>query len=142
MLACEGDQYPNTKPQTSRDALKAYADAGGRVYLSHWQNYWISAGPAPWSSLASWNFGLSNLDSFTADINSGFAQVGVLRSWLVTVGASTTPGTLSIFGGRQTAVSVDESLVRKWIYKDVTVNSAPTMQYFSFTTPVEFAFAL
>ncbi|HET7064752.1 MAG TPA: hypothetical protein VFI49_10805, partial [Rudaea sp.] len=44
MLACDGSPNPgNTIPQTALDAMKTYADAGGRVYLSHWQNYWLQA---------------------------------------------------------------------------------------------------
>ena len=41
ILSCEGGQYPETKPQTSMDAMKQYADIGGRVFVSHWHNIWI-----------------------------------------------------------------------------------------------------
>jgi hypothetical protein len=42
ILSCEGSQRATTKPQTSLDAMKAYADLGGRVFMSHWHNIWIS----------------------------------------------------------------------------------------------------
>jgi hypothetical protein len=137
LLACEGQQDALDKPQSSLDAMKSYADAGGRVYAGHWQNYWIFAGPTPWPSLATWNFALPNLDSLVADVNAGFDQGNMFSQWLLTTGASVSPGTISIEQGRQTAITVDESLTRKWIYKDQTTNFSPTVQYFSFTTPVE-----
>ena len=139
MFGCEGDQQATSKPQTARDALKSYADAGGRVFLAHWQNYWIEAGAAPWNALASWsNNSDSSVTSMTADINPGFAQGAILSAWLNGVGASATSGTLNISPVRHTALSVDESMARKWIYLDaIPATVTPTVQYFSFTTPAE-----
>nr|MBA3503052.1 carboxypeptidase regulatory-like domain-containing protein [Deltaproteobacteria bacterium] len=62
ILSCEGGQRPATKPQTTLDAMKAYADAGGRVFSSHWHNIWIGGNfqdqgnnptlkPAVWDSI-------------------------------------------------------------------------------------------
>jgi hypothetical protein len=69
ILSCEGGQYPETKSQAAMDALKAYADFGGRVFLSHWHNIWIEGStqgggnqkPAVWATannvngVATWN---------------------------------------------------------------------------------------
>ena len=63
ILSCEGAQNPNTKPQAALDAMKAYADFGGRVFASHWHNIWIEGStqgggnqkPAVWPTIATWN---------------------------------------------------------------------------------------
>ncbi len=66
ILSCEGQQNANTKPQAALDAMKAYADKGGRVFASHWHNIWISgqfkgrqpAEPSPeWAALGTWDNG-------------------------------------------------------------------------------------
>src|SRR5262249_52272671 len=54
IFSCEGGQIPATKPQQAMDALKQYADLGGRVFLSHWHNIWIEGAsqtqkPAVWA---------------------------------------------------------------------------------------------
>ena len=140
MVACGAVQNPaNTIPQSALDAMRAYADAGGRIYLSHWQNYWLSAGASPWNTLASWNFSLgTGVDPLTASVYSGFPQGATLAAWLAAVGASTTPGQLSVVQPKQTAVGVDVSLTRYWLYSDsVPATGVSSIQYFSFTTPVD-----
>ena len=66
ILSCEGDQYRETKPQAAMDAMKAYADLGGRVFMSHWHNIWIEGAsttvsgtqtPAVWPTIATWSNG-------------------------------------------------------------------------------------
>ena len=70
ILSCEGQQNPDTKPQAAIDAMKAYADLGGRVFASHWHNVWIGGAyqigrqlqtPAVWNNIATWNAG-TNLE--------------------------------------------------------------------------------
>jgi hypothetical protein len=115
--------------------MKAYADAGGRVYFSHWHNYWVQS-IAAWP-VATWNNGLGSPSSpITGQVAQDFAQAAIHYDWLVATGASVTPGTLSISGGRQTAISIDTNLARRWIYLDTTSNSQPSVQLFTFTTPV------
>jgi hypothetical protein len=144
IVGCEGAQHAETKPAPALAAMKDYADAGGRVYLAHWENYWLLANAASWQSIATWNTSLFNPtpDPFTAQVNNAFAQAATLYSWLVNVGASAPPGSLTVYQPRQTAVAIDANVARKWIYLDTTSNDAPSMQYFSFTTPVESALDL
>jgi hypothetical protein len=41
LLACEGDQNAAQKPATSLQAMYDYTKVGGRVFASHWHNYWL-----------------------------------------------------------------------------------------------------
>lgn len=134
VLACEATQVAATKPAASLEAMKAYADVGGRVMMGHWHNIWLQAGPAPWPALATWTTG--GALSTTFDIATGFGRGDELAQWVVAVGASATPGTIQ-YQGAQTATGVDAARVRKRIFKDVTPGGQPSVQYFSFTTPAE-----
>ncbi len=55
--SCEGvtDTQDTNKSTNARTAMQAYADAGGRIFASHWHNYWIEHGNAPWPSVANFN---------------------------------------------------------------------------------------
>lgn len=133
-LSCEGGQYPATKPASALQAMKDYADQAGHVFASHWHNYWIQAGPAPWNTLATWQ-SLSNLGAIVADVNLALPRAQTLSAWLTATGASAVPGTLAITDARHTVTAVDTSKVRAWIGKAVTANGQPTVQYFSYATP-------
>jgi hypothetical protein len=128
--------------------MKVYADAGGRVYLAHWQNIWIAGASdlskqGGWPSAATWNFGFSGFNTLiSGHINNTFPQGFNFYSWLVAVGASTSPGTLTIVQGKQTAITIDPNVARSWVYLDTTSNNSPSVQYFSFTTPVDSAAGL
>lgn len=137
MLACDAMQNPGGSISTAAlNAMKSYADLGGRVYFAHWQNYWLQAN-ANWP-VASWDNSLGSLnDPTTAQVRNDFAQGATMSAWLFGIGASVSPGTLAIFGGRQTAVAIDSAVARNWVGLDSTINGMPSVQYFSFTTPID-----
>jgi hypothetical protein len=138
----EKPQQPASQPQSAVNGMKAYADAGGRVYLSHWQNLWVggqNGGPinGAWPTVATWSFNSLSLDTtLTATVNGTFAQGATMAAWLFDIGASAVAGSIVLDHPRQTAVSVDESLARKWISQTASLNM-PSVPYFSFTTPIE-----
>lgn len=138
MFACEGDQAIAEKSQISLDALKSYADAGGRVYLSHFQNYWLQA-ETTWNTVATWNNNLSGLNNVTAQVNSAFDQGAIFETWLSNVGASSTSGAIGLIQTKQTLIALDETLASKWIFLSTTANGSPSVQYLTFTTPLESA---
>lgn len=138
LLSCEGSQGPATKPSAALDAMKSYADAGGRVYAGHWHNYWLQAGPAPWPTLATWNFQV-DLGVLNANVDQSFVQGGIMAQWLFAVGASTTLGELVVQEAQHTVTAIDTAAAKRWIHQDQTANGTPSVQYFSFTTPVETA---
>ncbi len=146
ILSCEGGQYEDTKPQGSLDAMKEYADFGGRVFLSHWHNIWVSggykdggAGPsiASWTPIADWNGG-TNLSGAAIDMidETNNSKGTAFADWMVNVGGSTVRGEIPIKSGtaRVTSDSVDTALAERWTY---IKGGGMEPQNFQFTTPIE-----
>jgi hypothetical protein len=144
ILSCEGQQASNTKPQSALDALKAFADLGGRVFLSHWHNIWIEGATqdgtgqkeAAWTPIATWDDG-GTYDGNDDLIDESNNPKGMsFATWMINVMGSMvrdhvvlTPGT-----GKSTLVSVDESKAQQWVYTD---DAAKRTQNLQFVTPVE-----
>ncbi len=141
MFSCECSQQALGKPQAAMDAMKAYADLGGRAFLSHYHSVWISGengnpshAPQVWPTIASCNIdttpsGTGVIDQINNPKGSAFA------SWMVNVGGSTTPGQLPITEQRQTCTSMDNSKAERWVYMQNGTNQV--IQNFQFTTPNE-----
>jgi hypothetical protein len=134
-LSCEGGQRPSEKPTEALKAMHDFADLGGRIFASHWHNYWIQAGPAPWPDTMTFNF-QPDLDDVTADINQSFDGGAALAQWLVAVGGSTTLGKIALTATQHTLTTVNPDLADTWIHLDQTANGTPSVQYASFTTPL------
>jgi hypothetical protein len=133
-LSCEGDQNPGTKPPEALQAMHDYADQGGRVFASHWHNYWIQAGPAPWPDTMKFQF-QPDLNDITADIDQSFDGGHAMADWLLNVGGSTVLGQIVLTATQHTVTEVT-ALAYSWIHKDQTANGTPSVQYASFTTPL------
>jgi hypothetical protein len=148
ILSCEGGQHPETKSQADMEALKAYADLGGRVFLSHWHNVWIEGStqgggnqaPPVWSGpngVATWNNNGANFggNDTIDEVNN---PKGVsFATWMLNVQGSTQRGLVPLTGtsGRQTCTAVDNARVERWVYRQQNANQFPQM--FQFLTPVE-----
>ncbi|HUS31587.1 MAG TPA: carboxypeptidase-like regulatory domain-containing protein [Kofleriaceae bacterium] len=143
LFSCECGPYPENKSQPMMDNLKAYADMGGRVFLSHYHSVWISGeksvpthAPAVWPTVASCNIdeyqsGTGVIDQVNNPKGSAFAQ------WMTNVQGSTTPGTVEINDSRQSCTSVDNTKAERWVYMKIGGTDYP--QDFQFTTPQEVA---
>ena len=149
IFSCEGAQHAETKSQSDMDAVKAYADFGGRVFLSHWHNIWIEGAtqddgpntpqaPSVWTSIAQWdddaddNFqGADTIDTVNNPKGNAFA------SWMLAVQGSTVRGQVDIINdsGRKTARGVDNSKAERWVFFQDGNSQLP--QNFQFTTPNE-----
>jgi hypothetical protein len=128
--SCEGTENPKNKSMAAREALVKYADMGGRVFASHWHNYWFEHGPAPWPGIANFAHQADLAIPFTATIDTTFPKGIALADWLVNVGGSTTRGQLVIQGAQHTINTVNSG--RRWIYSDTPVS----VQYLDATTPM------
>lgn len=134
-LSCEGTQDEGNKPAAARQAMFDYAGLGGRVFASHWHNYWIEEGPDPWPQTVTFDF-QSDLNDIEADIDLSYDRGADLADWLVNVMASTTLGKIDLTATQHTVTAVNASLAQRVIYADVTDNGTPSVQYMTFTTPL------
>ena len=132
LLACEGTQDIDSKPPEALKAMFDYTAAGGRVFASHWHNYWLQDGPAPFPTTATFVDDPDLVDPFTAQIDTSFPKGKALSEWLINVGASTTPGKIVIHAGQHTVDAVNPSVAQAWIYG----KSPQSVQYFTFNTPI------
>lgn len=155
ILSCEGGQYPVTKPQSALDALKAYADLGGRVFLSHWHNIWVAGSavydshfpqkPAVWSDLVTgWHSGLNGQDELpagTIDLidESSNPKGASFATWIQNTTGNPRDDIPLVdqngkSTGRSTAGTLDLTRAERW----TSIKGLPsTTQNFQFTTPLE-----
>jgi hypothetical protein len=147
ILSCEGAQHPETKPQGSLDALKEYADVGGRVFLSHWHNIWIEGStqgggnqrPAVWPMVATWSNAGNTPDPVTDIIDEINNPKGSsFATWMLNVMGSMTRGQIVVNEGRTTVQAVDNARAERWVYYQQNANTQ-LPQNFQFTTPNEAA---
>jgi hypothetical protein len=152
ILSCEGDEHPETKSAGNLAALEAYANAGGRVFASHFHYYWFegTGSSLEFQNTATWVTGSNGIgpgkDNLTsASINTSFPKGQALDQWLKVTSALQADGTLQISNSRQNA-SVNPAVNKSsqpWI-TDVTVptlpgSTLPTTMYFDFNTPLSAA---
>ena len=144
LFSCEGDNYPEKKPQPYMDNVKAYADLGGRVFLEHYHKLWIDGDPAaPAHAPAVWpEVGTCTVD-YLDDVAIGVVdQVSnpkgsAFSTWLKNVGASPSPGQITIKNSRRSCSTLDTTRAERWVY--TTVSGVEFPQMFQFTTPLEVA---
>ncbi|HEY7374663.1 MAG TPA: carboxypeptidase regulatory-like domain-containing protein [Polyangia bacterium] len=139
LMSCEGDDNGGAGAASTamRQAVKDFADAGGRVFGSHWHNAWVFDGPAPWPTVAKH---ASGAHGFTTDITvpivTDFPKGKAFSEWMLNVGGSTTLGQIVIHGAEH-SVDATNAGAQSWIAGMDTTNGKPMVQYFSFNTPVE-----
>ena len=152
-LSCEGAQNPGTKTQVAMDAMKAYADLGGRIFASHWHNIWIEGAtdvvagnvgqfPAVWAGpnntgVATWNnSGTTFATPDTIDeVNNPKGKS--FATWMLNVMGSPAGmrDVIPMNSGKQTATGIVANKADRWAYWSNAGTDFP--QIFQFTTPLE-----
>ncbi|MBI2393344.1 MAG: carboxypeptidase regulatory-like domain-containing protein [Deltaproteobacteria bacterium] len=130
ILSCECSEYPSNKGTDALNAMHAYANAGGRIFASHFHYYWFKSGPPDFQSTATWSGGSTGNPYL---IDTGFPKGKSFSEWLVNVGASTTPGQITLNSVKSDLSLVNKSTSTRWIYKGP---SSESVKYFSFNTPI------
>jgi len=141
LMSCEGNDNSGAGAASTamRQAVKDFADAGGRVFGSHWHNAWVFEGPAPWPTVAKHSSGAHGFDTdITATIETNFPKGKAFADWMLNVGGSTALGQMVIHGGEH-SVDATNAGAQRWIYGQDATKNTPMVQYFSFNTPVEVA---
>jgi len=153
ILSCEGGQHVETKPQEALDHLKAYADIGGRVFLSHWHNIWMEGStqrdgigkattkPAVWPDIATFDDGANkNTEISGSDIidRVNNPKGPAFVTWMDLVKADSATGQVKLKDatGKHTAVSVKPDRAEQWVYFQKDANTQWT-QNLQFSTPNE-----
>ncbi len=147
LLSCEGQQNPGTKPQEALQAVHDYADAGGRLFMSHWHNIWVGGNQSvpthslpDWKTIATFNFAATQPDTVQKAVVDETVPKGMaFATWLQNVGASPTRGELNISAPRYIVQALDPAKAERWVYID-PAKSTPAgrtgIQDFLFTTPI------
>lgn len=162
ILSCEGEETKNG-PSTGtfgnapaltpavQQYLMTYANAGGRVFASHYQYAWFSSGPFNTgdNKLATWAPGIGtvgmNADDaeFPAEINTTlntgapFPGGTALAKWLGVVKALNANNQLPVRYVRNNVKALAQPPSTEWIHLAASVTGAPSAsQYFSADTPI------
>ncbi len=136
MLACDGNEpysdsgTGNGGERLARESLYAYANAGGRIFGTHYHYYWFKYGPqgpdGNFSATADWTSSSSTGSIYNVD--TSFPKGKDFADWLVAVGASATPGKVELSDVRDDVAGVKPGTER-WIYQGTGT------KYLSFNTP-------
>ena len=139
--SCEGTENADATRACGRaQALQQYADAGGRVFASHWHNYWFEHGPAPWPTVAQLRPPGRPADPVHGDDRHELPKGHAMANWLMNVGGSTTLGQLVIRGAQHTIDTVNGTASQLDLQRrepgGVAGHAAqPVDQYLTFNTP-------
>ncbi len=133
MLPCEGGQY--IRSSTALANIVAFANAGGRVYSTHFSYAWLYNNP-PFNTAANWspNLGSPTPDPGVATVNAAFTGGQTLSQWLQLVGATTTLGQMTISSLRRDLTGVVAPTVA-WLNLNNLAAGNPVMQLV-FDTPI------
>ncbi len=129
--SCEGIERSTNKSMAALQGLEDYANAGGRVFASHWHNYWLEFGPAPLPTVATFNHQTSRA-KIVSTIDTTFPKGMALADWLFNVGGSTVHGQLPIDGAKHTVDAVNAMVAQRWIYNDMPTS----VQYLTANAPI------
>jgi hypothetical protein len=136
--SCECSERETEKTLDMMNAIKAYADGGGRLFNSHFHNVWIGGDdgdvahrPPIWPLIANCNQSGSASAPGTIDqVNN--PKGPAFAAWMLAVGGSTTPGIIPTTEPTNTCQSIDNAKAERWVYQ-----GGDKPQMFQFTTPNE-----
>ena len=130
LLPCEAspndaDKGDNAQTAQGKQNIENYVNIGGRLFVTHYSYTWLETAPPPFPTVATWEHkegDRSDKDganpTFNAKIDDSFPKGAAFKSWLVNVGASTTPGVLPIIDWRHDMAKENAPPSQRWIYGD------------------------
>jgi hypothetical protein len=134
LLACEGQEHGETKPNAALGFMHDWLNEGGKVFATHYQYYWFqnANAPADFRGVANWlgSSGGFLFGNYTVD--TSFQRGMVFDQWLTGPGVGAATGTSIALTGVANSVSTVSADATRWIYDPNTMNT----KYMSFLTPV------
>ena len=157
LFECVGGEQD--KSQTNQNNVINYANAGGRVFTTHYGYVWLTQGKnsggnaAPWNQTAAWQINQTDPGDLTAFIdttpqNDAGTQTRriAFSNWLKGVGASTTLGQIPVKVVRHdfnsvvtTPGTMSGTPAQQWVTKKVTNNVFTQPLHYTFDTPIAYA---
>jgi hypothetical protein len=136
---CQGAEY--TKTQAEQQAVVNYANAGGRIFGTHYSYVWfIPANPNTWTNpftgTASWNVNQGSPANQTGYINTSFARGQALAQWLQIVGASTTYAQMPLNTLRDDFTNVVSPSLLWVALGAATIPPGTVPMHYTFDTPI------
>lgn len=113
MLACEGSAYEADKTSAMLSNVETFANAGGRIFGSHFSFTWIYKN-GTFANAVQWSPNNRQLDDQDGYINITFPDGKTLAQWLALIGASTTYGQIPLKQLKQDTTGV-VSPTRAWM---------------------------
>lgn len=136
LSSCQCAEYEETKPASSLANIVAYANAGGRIYASHYEYTMIDPtlvtpdAAAPWKGTAELHRDIFGSYRLNVAVDTSFPKGDAFAEWLVGTGASTRKGFFPASDLRGNVTSVNPPSTR-WAHDQATA------YLYSFQTPVE-----
>jgi hypothetical protein len=130
VLSCEGGSCDEEKTTENQVNLKAYSDAGGRIFFDHMHYRWFNTDDA-WQTVAEFSGSDDFPSPFTFQVDDTFPKGASFADWLVAVGASPMRGELSVIAAQNSAQRAIQPLSQQWVY------TTGNVQYMTINTPVE-----
>lgn len=127
-LSCEGAEHNEEKPDKS--VVAEYANAGGRVFGTHYHYTWFKNSPDPLVSRSiDWDPVYDEGGDGIYTVDTSFPKGSALADWLVNVRASSVRGEIALTGVTNSMSSVREP-AQSWIAR-----TSDAVRYFSLNTP-------
>ncbi|HEY0309357.1 MAG TPA: hypothetical protein VGB94_14435, partial [Acidobacteriaceae bacterium] len=148
LFPCQGT-YSGQANTASYANLLSYANAGGRIFTTHWSKVWLD-NSAAFSGTVNWATLLTSSPTLTAGLTTStnatiatqnsngttFTDGQTLTNWLQTIGATTTKGRIYVDTPHQDVSSVN-SPTQTWItYSGTQTAAVGAVMQLTFDTPV------
>jgi hypothetical protein len=131
--SCECAEHAEEKTAAMLQNHLDYTTAGGRVFDTHYNYFWVNHGPAPLPNTATFAPGTPGPDATTATVDTSFPKGDAFATWLVTAGASTVKGQIPITQAKYDVTGVNPPSTR-WVFG--SNGSTPNVFHYTFNTPV------
>ena len=130
LLSCEGDSCDEEKTTENQVNLKAYSDAGGRIFFDHMHYRWFNTDDA-WQTVAAFSGSDDFPTPYTFQVDDTFPKGASFADWLVAVEASPMRGQLEVVAAQNSAQEAIQPYSQQWVY------TSGNVQYMTINTPVE-----